>query len=134
MSNKNIYLVAYYAMKPRAGVKTNVKGWMDNPDNLQYDERVEIVRGLKSNTNTAKIVLDFSTKTVIRNNFNQDKDFKKLFKYFFGGYHKYMTTVMMQLDTEWMDTVVAELEQEVKEIEDAAAAAEIENAQAVLAE
>lgn len=121
-------------MKPRAGVKTNVKGWMDNPDNLQYDERVEIVRGLKSNTQTAKIVLDFSTKTVTRNNFNQDRDFKKLFKYFFGGYHQYMTTVMKQLDPEWMDAVVTELEQEVKEIEDAAAAAEIENAQKVLAE
>ena len=134
MSNKNIYLVAFYAMKPRAGVKTNVKGWMDNPDNLQYDERVEIVRGLKSNTQTAKIVLDFSTKTVTRNNFNQDRDFKKLFKYFFGGYHQYMTTVMKQLDPEWMDAVVTELEQEVKEMEDAAAAAEIEDAQKVLAE
>lgn len=101
---------------------------MDNPDNLQYDERVEIVRGLKSNTNTAKIVLDFSTKAVIRNGFNEDRDFKKLFKYFFGGYHQYMTTVMKQLDPEWMDLVVDELEQEIKEIEDAAAAAEVEQA------
>lgn len=120
--------MAFYSLKPRPGVKTNKAGWMDNPDNLQYDERVEIVRGLKSNTNTAKIVLDFSTKAVIRNGFNEDRDFKKLFKYFFGGYHQYMTTVMKQLDPEWMDLVVDELEQEIKEIEDAAAAAEVEQA------
>ena len=133
MSNKNIYLVAYYGMKPRPGVKTHIKGWMDNPENLQYDEKVEIVRGLKPNTNTAKLVLDFSTKTVIRNGFNGDMDFKKLFKYFFGGYAQYMSTVMIQLDPEWMDAMVNELEAEMKEA-DAAAAAEIENAQAVLAE
>ena len=134
MKNNQIYLVAYYAMKPRAGVKTNKAGWMKDHNNIQYDEKVEIVRGLKANTNTAKIVLDFSTKTVTRNGFNQDRDFKKLFKYFFGGYHQYMTTVMKQLDPEWMDQVVAELEQEFKESEDAAAAAEIENAQKVPAE
>jgi hypothetical protein len=133
LSNKNIYLVAYYAMKPRAGVNTCKAGWMKDHNNLQYDEKVEIVRGLKSNTNTAKIVLDFSTKTVTRNGFNGDLDFKKLFKYFFGGYHQYMTTVMRQLDPEFMDTIVSELEEELKAA-DAAAAAEIENAQAVPAE
>ena len=117
MSNKNIYLVAYYSMKPRPGVKTNVKGWMDDPANLQYDEKVEIVRGLKPNTQTAKIVLDFSTKTVTRNNFNQDRDFKKLFKYFFGGYAQYMSTVMIQLDPTWMDAMVNELEAEIAESE-----------------
>lgn len=130
MSNKNIYLVAYYAMKPRQGVNTSKKGWMQDHNNLQYDEKVEIVRGLKANTNTAKIVLDFSTKTVTRNGFNADRDFKKLFKYFFGGYHQYMTTVMRQLDPEFMDAIVSELEAELKEA-DAAAAAEIEDAQKV---
>lgn len=117
MSNKNIYLVAYYTMKPRAGVKTNVKGWMENPANLQYDEKVEITRGLKKNSNTAKIILDFSTKTVTRNGFNSDRDFKKLFKYFFGGYAQYMSTVMIQLDPTWMDAMVTELETELAEAE-----------------
>lgn len=117
MSNKNIYLVAYYTMKPRAGVKTNVKGWMEDPANLQYDEKVEITRGLKKNSNTAKIILDFSTKTVTRNGFNSDRDFKKLFKYFFGGYAQYMSTVMIQLDPTWMDAMVNELEAELAEAE-----------------
>lgn len=127
MKDSAIYLVAFYSMKPRAGVKTNVKGWMNDPNNLQYDEKVEIVRGLKPRTNTAKIVLDFSNKTVVRNGFNGDTDFKKLFKYFFGGYAQYMSTVMIQLDTEWMDAMVNELEEEMKAA-DEAAAAEIEPA------
>jgi hypothetical protein len=133
MNNKNIYLVAFYSMKPRPGVKTNVKGWMNDTANLQYDEKVEITRGLKSGANVAKIVLDLSTKTVTRNNFNQDKDFKKLFKYFFGGYHNYITAVMKQLDPDYLTAVLDELEAEMKAA-DAEAAAEIESAQAVPAE
>lgn len=119
MSNKNIHLVAFYSIKPRPGVKTNVKGWMANSANVQYDEKVEITRGIKSNAASAKIILDFSTKTVVRNNFNGDMDFKKLFKYYFGSYSKYMATVMVQLDPTWMDAMVEELEAEIKAIEDA---------------
>ncbi len=115
MKNHNIYLVAHYSMKPRPGVNTSVKGWMENQENLQYDEKVEITRGLKKDSNNAKIILNFSTKSVDRNSFNQDRDFKKLFKYFFGGYHQYMTTVMKQLDSTFMDEIVAELEEEIKQ-------------------
>lgn len=116
MNNKhNIYLVAHYSMKPRPGVNTSVKGWMENQENLQYDEKVEITRGLKKDSNNAKIILNFSTKSVDRNSFNQDRDFKKLFKYFFGGYHQYMTAVMKQLDPTFMDEIVAELEEEIKQ-------------------
>ena len=130
MSNKDILLVAFYAMKPRPGVNTSKKGWMDDTNNLRYDEKVEITRGLKKNANTAKIVLNFSKKTVDRNSFNENRDFKDLFKYFFAGYHQYMTTVMKQLDPAFMDAIVDELEAEMAAA-DAAAAKEIEDAQAV---
>jgi hypothetical protein len=130
MKNKDIFLVAFYGMKPRAGVNTCVKGWMEDKSNLQYDEKVEITRGLKNSAHTAKLVLNFTTKTVTRNTFNSNKDFKDLFKYFFGGYHQYMTTVMKQLDPAFMDTIVDELEAEMKAA-DLEAAIAIENAQAV---
>ena len=116
MKQKSIYLAGFYGMKPRAGVKTNVKGWMDNPDNLQYDEKVEITRGVKKSSELAKIIINLSTKTVERNNFNSDRDFKSLFKYFFGGYHQYMTAVMAQLDPEFMSAIVTELEEEMNEV------------------
>lgn len=106
--------MALYTIKPRPGVKTQKAGWMNDTSNLQYDEKVEITRGLKKNSNTAKILLNLSNKTVERNNFNGDQDFKKLFKYFFGGYHQYMTTVMKQLDPAYMDLIVKELEEEIQ--------------------
>ena len=86
---------------------------MNNPDNLQYDEAVDISRGVKKSAATAKILLNLSTKTVERNNFNSDRDFKSLFKYFFGGYHQYITTVMTQLDPAFLTDIVNELEQEM---------------------
>ena len=114
MKEQNIYLLGHYYMKPRPGVRTHVKGWMDNPDNLQYDETVGITRGLRNDASTAKIILNLSKKTVERNNFNEDRDFKSLFKYYFGGYHKYMTEVMAQLDPAFMEEIVKELEAEME--------------------
>lgn len=117
MKNNNVYLVAFYSMKPRPGVKTNVKGWMDNKENLQYDERLEISKGLKKNSNLANVILDLTNKVVTRNTFNDDSDFKSFFKYFFGGYHKYISTVMKEIDPEYLEAFLAEMEAEVKAAE-----------------
>jgi hypothetical protein len=117
LNNKDIYLVAFYGMKPRPGVKTNVKGWMNNKDNLQYDERLEITKGFKKSSQLARIVLNLSKKTVIRNTFNDDSDFRSFFKYYFGGYHEYITTVMKQLDPEYLTSILDELEAEMKAAE-----------------
>ena len=128
---KDIYLVAFYYMKPKPGVNTTVKGWMNNKDNLRYDERVEVTRGLKKDVTAANIILNFSNKTVEKNGFNGDKDFKSLFKYFFGGYHQYITQVMGTLDPDYLKAILDELEAEMKE---AQAKEEAENAKEVPAE
>jgi hypothetical protein len=114
---KDIYLVAYYYMKPRPGVNTAKAGWMNDKANLRYDERVEVTRGLKKDTYAANILLNLSKKTVERNRFNEDRDFKNLFKYFFGGYHQYITQVMTQLDPDYLKLVLDELEAEMKAAE-----------------
>lgn len=101
-------------MKPKKGVNTTVKGWMDDPANLRYDEKVEITRGVKKNAQTAKIILDLVNKTVERNNFNSNRDFKELFKYFFGGYHQYVTEVMKQLDPAYLTNILDELDAEMR--------------------
>lgn len=113
MSNKNIYLVAFYSMKPRPGVKTNVKGWMNDAANITYDERIEISRGLKKNSTTAKVVLDLSSKSVHRNSWGTDRSFDEYFKYYFKGYHKYLTTVMTQLDAEYFNKMLDEMQAEI---------------------
>lgn len=113
MANKDIYLVAFYHMKPRPGVKTSVKGWMDDKNNITYDESVEITRGLKKNTAMAKVVLNLSKKTVDRNSWGTERTFNEYFKHYFMGYHKYVTTVMTQLDAEYMNSMLDEMQAEL---------------------
>jgi hypothetical protein len=118
MNDKNnIYLVAFYGMKPRPGVNTSKKGWMEDKNNLQYDERLEITKGRKKSSALANVVLDLSTKTVVKNTFNDDSDFKSFFKYYFGGYHEYITAVMKQLDPAYLTSILDELDAEMKAAE-----------------
>ena len=117
MSNKNIYLGAFYSMKPRPRVNTTVKGWMNDPNNIQWDERIEITRGTKRNSVDAKILLNLSNKTVDRNQWGDNRSFDDMFKYFFKGYHQYVTTVMTQLDAEYFNRMLDEMIAEEKEAE-----------------
>ena len=119
MSNKNIHLGAFYALKPRRHVNTTVKGWMDDPNNIQWDERIEITRGTKRNSVDAKILLNLSTKTVERNLWGDNRSFDDLFKYFFKGYHQYVTQVMTQIDAEYFNSILDEMQEEEKQHEEA---------------
>ena len=114
MKHKDIYLVAFYSIKPKDHVNTSVKGWMNDPTNISYDENIEITRGIKKNAGVAKVVLNLSAKTVERNTWKNDADFNLLFKYFFASYHKYIIQVMTQLDPEYLEQIVNELEAEMK--------------------
>jgi hypothetical protein len=114
LKHKDIYLVAFYGIKPKDHVNTSKAGWMNDPNNIRYDERIEITRGVKKSANTAKIVMNLSAKTIEKNTWNNDAEFNLLFKYFFAGYHKYIIQVMTQLDPEYLEQMVNELEAEMK--------------------
>ena len=86
---------------------------MDNPENITYDERIEISRGLKKNSSTAKVLLNLSTKSVDRNTWGTTQSFDEYFKYFFKGYHQYLTTVMTQLDAEYFNKMLDEMQAEL---------------------
>ena len=114
MKKQNIYLVAHYVTKPRDPRRTHVPGYMKDPANYQYDEQVQISARLRNkDITTAKIIMNLSTKTVDKNSFNSNKDFNELFKYFFKGYHKYVTDVMAQLDPEYFNQMLDELQSEL---------------------
>ena len=113
MKKQNIYLVAHYVTKPKDPKKTHIPGYMKDPANHQYDEQVAIQTKLKSNDVNAKIVMNLSTKTVDTNRFNSNKDFDELFKYFFKGYHKYITEVMTQIDAEYFNKMLDEMQAEL---------------------
>jgi hypothetical protein len=112
LKTKNIYLVAFYYEKPRPGVNTAIAGWRNDPNNIRYDERVEISNRLKHDAGSAKIIMNLTNKTVERNAWNDNRDFNELFKYFFKGYHQYVTQVMTQLDAEYFNKMLDEMQTE----------------------
>jgi hypothetical protein len=107
MSNKTVYLVAYYMIKPKhKRVGTQVKGWMSESDNVAYDEQIAVATKLKTNDlQTAKIILDLSNRTVYRNSWNNGKSFDDLFEHFYTGYQKYLDPVINQLGYEMVENV-----------------------------
>jgi len=114
MKKQNIYLVAHYVTRPRDPKKTHIPGYMKDPANLQYDEQVQISTRLRPQDNLmAKVIVNLSTKTVDKNSFNGNKDFNELFKYFFKGYHKYVTEVMSKLDPEYFNQMLDEMQVEL---------------------
>ena len=98
--------MARYFAKPRERVRTERAGWMNDPANVQYDETIDITLGLKKRDLQAKIVLNLSEKKVEINGWTGERDFDKLFDYFFKGYQEYLTRVMKGLDPEYLERAV----------------------------
>jgi hypothetical protein len=99
MKIRDLHLVAFYVMKPRDPKQTHIKGYLKNPANIQYDERLELTRGLHhKDLQYAGIVLNLKNKKVIKNSFRDEKSFDTLFKYFLEAYPKYIMEVMNTLD------------------------------------
>ena len=114
MKKQSIYLVANYTAKPKNPEKTHIRGYMKDPANVRYDEQVHISTRLRpKDLTSAKIIMNLSDKIVQVNNFNHNKNFNELFKYFFKGYHKYITDIMVQLDAEYFSSMLDELQAEV---------------------
>ena len=98
MSNKNIHLIAYYAIKPKDPKQTKVAGYLSNPDNLSYDESINITRGLKIRDQlNAGVILNLTTQTVVKNKFKSEADFPSLLAYYQEGYPKYINPLLAQL-------------------------------------
>jgi hypothetical protein len=111
---KGIFLVAIYAMKPKGHVNTSRKGWMDNPDNIRYDEQVAITRGLRTKDMHAQVVLDLSSKVIVKNSFDTGKSFDEIFRYFLENYTEYMAQTMSQLDPVYLADLAKLMEAEMQ--------------------
>lgn len=119
MKVKDLHLVAFYVQKPRAGVQTQIAGWMKDPNNFQYDERVEFTKGLNNkDAQYAGVVLNLSKKTVVANRYNKEqRDFDALFKYFLEAYPQHVATVMAELDVEYLKQFIPEEEKADEKVE-----------------
>jgi len=99
MKIKDLHLIAFYVQKPKPGVQTQIAGWTKDPNNYQYDERIEFTRGLSGKDRQyAGVVLNLNTKTVVYNKFGTQKTFDDMFKYFLEGYPQYVAQAMAELD------------------------------------
>jgi len=109
---KDLHLIAFYVGKPRNPRMTHIKGYMTDPNNIQYDERVEFTRGLSSKDQQyAGVILNLAKKSVVSNRFNHEqKDFDSLFKYFLEAYPQYVAQAMAELDLEYLKQFIPEEE------------------------
>ena len=90
--------MAYYSAKPKDPKRTKEPGYMSNTDNIEFDESINITRGLKTkDQNLARVILNLTNKTVIKNSFNENKDFATLLAHYQEGYPKYINPLIAQL-------------------------------------
>lgn len=95
--------MAHYSMRPKPNIKTSSAGWMNDPNNIMYDEQVAITNGLKKHDLTyAKVILNLNTRTVERNTWKSEKTFDALFEYFYAGYPTYLDPVVNMLGYEFV--------------------------------
>ena len=95
----DLYLIAFYTAKPRDPHKTKIKGYMTDPANIVYDERVEFSIGLKSKDQIAgKVILNLTQKSVVRNALNPEAGFDDVVKYYCETYPEYMEKVGFTLE------------------------------------
>jgi hypothetical protein len=101
MKNKQLFLLAFYARRPRNPRLTYQPGYINNPDNFILDESINITRGLRTRDEiNAGVILNLNDKKVIKNKFNDNKDFPSLLAHFQEGYPNYLNPLINQLYTE----------------------------------
>lgn len=102
---KSVYLIAYYTMKPRhQRVQTHIKGWMQDKENISYDERIAISKRLKDkDISMAGVILDMAQKKVIRNNYRPNSNFDDMFEYYYKNYNKYLDPIIKEMGYEMVD-------------------------------
>ena len=104
MRQQDIFIVAYYHQKPKDPARTKEKGYMNNPDNISYDESINITRGIKTRDQlNAGVILNLTKQAVVKNSFRSDADFPSLLTHYQEGYPKYINPLLAQLYSEAND-------------------------------
>ena len=98
MAKLDIYLLATYVARPKNPRQTSRAGYITNPDNIQYDENLEIVRGWRDRYIKYSVVLDLTNERVIKNSFQTGKTFEELFKHYHEGFSEYIEQTVNELN------------------------------------
>ena len=98
MRQQDIFIVAYYHQKPKDPARTKEKGYMSDPDNISYDESINITRGIKTKDQlNAAVILNLTKQSVVKNRFRSDADFPSLLAYYQEGYPNYINKIIAGL-------------------------------------
>ena len=98
MAKLDIYLLATYVSRPKNPRQTSRAGYITDPDNMQYDENLEIVRGWRDRYMKYSVVLDLTNEKVIKNSFRTEKTFEELFKHYHEGFGEYIEQTVNELN------------------------------------
>ena len=82
--------MAQYVAKPKDPKQSSQPGYMSNPDNIQWDERMYVSQGLRKKDQQMNVILDLTEEKIIKNSFNSGKSFEDIFKYFYENYGDYI--------------------------------------------
>lgn len=97
---KSIYLVAYYYQKPRSNrVRTQIAGWLNDQNNVSYDEQVAVTHNLRRRDESmASIILDLVNKKIVKNRWQSGRTFDELFDYYAKNYPQHTTELVKSID------------------------------------
>lgn len=98
MAKNNIYLVAQYVAQPKNPRQTAQSGYMSNPDNVRYDERVFVARGYRDRYMQNNVVLDLTEEKILKNSFRSEKTFEDIFNHFYEGFGDYIDDCVKTLN------------------------------------
>ena len=98
MAKNNIYLVAQYVALPKNPRQTAQPGYMANPDNVRYDERVFVARGYRDRYMQGNVVLDLTEEKILKNSFRSERTFEDIFKHFYEGFGDYIDDCVKTLN------------------------------------
>lgn len=109
---KGIFLIARYVQRPKDPSMTRFADYMKDPDNMQWDEEVQVANKVRDKDMTqAQVILNLMEGIVVRNSFNENREFKSLFKYFYEGYEQYIQDAVKAINPNL--TLVVPEEQEL---------------------
>ena len=90
--------MATYVARPKNPRQTSRAGYMQDPNNIQYDENVAIVRGWRDRYMQQSVVLDLTNEKVVKNSFTPGKTFEELFKHYHEGFGEYIEQTVNDLN------------------------------------
>lgn len=98
MSNKSIYLVAKYTSHPKDPTQTHKPGYINNPDNMEFQEQLYITRGLRDKDTQNDVVLNLTEEKIVKNTFNSGATFEEILSHYVDGYADYINDSVDKLN------------------------------------